>query len=749
MAWSWWWQRRRRRRPWTRRKWRRLRTRRLRRPLRRRRKRYRVRRRRRWGRRRGRRTYLRRRLKKRKRRKKLRLTQWNPSTIRGCTIKGMAPLIICGHTMSGNNFAIRMEDYVTQIRPFGGSFSTTTWSLKVLWDEHTRFHNTWSYPNTQLDLARFKGVNFYFYRDKDTDFIVTYSSVPPFKIDKYSSAMLHPGMLMQRKKKILIPSFTTRPRGRKKVKVHIKPPVLFEDKWYTQQDLCDVNLLSLAVSAASFRHPFCPPQTDNICITFQVLKDKYYTQMSVTPTTELQEKDEEIIDHLYSTAEYYQTVHTQGIINKTQRIAKYATSNNTLGNLTDVTQYLEQPTSTNFTQTLSTGNNSIYGFPSYNPQKDKLKKILDWFWKQESNKDNVVTGSYQQPTNKYVSYHLGKYSPIFLSSYRTNLQFKTAYTDVTYNPLNDKGKGNQIWVQYVTKPNTVFNEKQCKCHIVDIPLWAAFHGYIDFVQSELGIQEEILNIAIIVVICPYTKPKLVHDPPNENQGFVFYDTQFGDGKMPEGSGLVPIYYQNRWYPRIKFQSQVVHDFILTGPFSYKDDLKSTVLTVEYKFKFLWGGNMIPEQVIRNPCKTEGHDLPHTSRLHRDLQVVDPHTVGPQWALHTWDWRRGLFGTEAIKRVSEQQVHDELYYPLSKKPRFFPPISGLQEQERDYSSQEEKDQSSTEEETDPKKKDQIQQRRLHLQFQEQQRLGKQLRLIFRELQKTQAGLHINPMLSNRL
>lgn len=134
-------------------------------------------------------------------------------------------------------------------------------------------------------------------------------------------------------------------------------------------------------------------------------------------------------------------------------------------------------------------------------------------------------------------------------------------------------------------------------------MWAAFHGYIDFVQSELGIQEEILNIAIIVVICPYTKPKLFHEA-NPKQGFVFYETQFGDGKMPEGTGLVPIYYQNRWYPRIKFQSQVVHDFVLTGPFSYKDDLKSTVLTVEYKFKFLWGGNMIPEQVIRNPCKTE-------------------------------------------------------------------------------------------------------------------------------------------------
>lgn len=34
--------------------------------------------------------------------------------------------------------------------------------------------------------------------------------------------------------------------------------------------------MSLAVSAASFSHPFSQPSSNNICTTFQVLKDNYY-----------------------------------------------------------------------------------------------------------------------------------------------------------------------------------------------------------------------------------------------------------------------------------------------------------------------------------------------------------------------------------------------------------------------------------------------------------------------------------------
>ena len=171
--------------------------------------------------------------------------------------------------------------------------------------------NKWSYPNTQLDLARYKGATFWFYRDLKTDYIVTWSRNPPFKLNKYTSSMLHPGMMMQRKKKLIVPSYQTRPRGKKRYRVRIRPPNMFEDKWYTQEDLCPVNLVSLAVSAASLTHPFCPPLTNNPCITFQVLKDIYYKCIGIS--TDYNTEYEELETKLYQDNCTYSVVWVGGV----------------------------------------------------------------------------------------------------------------------------------------------------------------------------------------------------------------------------------------------------------------------------------------------------------------------------------------------------------------------------------------------------------------------------------------------------
>nr|UGV43273.1 MAG: ORF1 [Torque teno virus] len=740
MAWRWWWRRRPQRR-WTRRRWRRLRTRRPRRPVRRRRRRPRVRRRR-WGRRRGRRTYYRRRYKKRRRkRRKLTLKMWNPSMIRACSIRGMIALVICGHTQAGRNYAIHSDDYKPQLQSFGGSFSTTTWSLKVLYDEHQRFHNRWSYPNTQLDLARYKGVRFWFYRDPKVDYIVTYTTTPPFKLNKYSSSMIHPGMLMQQKKKILVPSYQTRPKGKDKVSIFIKPPTLFEDKWYTQQDLCPVNLVSLAVSAASFLHPFCPPEADNPCITFQVLKDFYYTQMSVTPqgTTQPPTEDVEIFSkYLYKNANFWQSLHAPAQVNLTQKPA--INNQNPITTLAGLQNYLTGEGTGKF----KTGNNSIYGQPNYSPDNTILTKLREWYFQQETT-DNTIHGQYGKPTYNSVDYHLGKYSPIFLSPYRTNTQFPTAYTDVTYNPNTDKGLGNKVWIQSVTKKTTDL-DSSCRCLVEDLPLWAVANGYAEFCESELT--SEVYGIYLVVVICPYTEPKMFNDK-KPKMGYVFYDTYFGDGKMPSGTGLVPFWYQSRWYPRLKFQLQVLHDLYVTGPFSYKDDLKSFSVNAKYKFKFLWGGNMIPEQVIKNPCKNEQSAFTYTGRQPRDLQVADPITMGPEWVFHTWDWRHGLFGKSALDRVSKKPTDDEYYYPVPKKPRLFPPTED-QEQERGSDFTREELQILSEKPPSPEKEvqEEDQQRLLERGVFQQFRIRQQLQHLLVQVLKTQAGLHLNPLLLNQ-
>nr|UGV43392.1 MAG: ORF1 [Torque teno virus] len=651
---SWWgWRRRWWRGP--RRRWRRRRARRprrvprgrYRRPARRYRTR-RVRRRRAggWrGRRRYSRRYTRRRTVRRKK-KKLTLKVWQPQNIRKCKIRGLLPLLICGHTRSAFNYAIHSDDKTPQQESFGGGLSTVSFSLQVLFDQNQRGLNRWSASNDQLDLARYMGCTFWFYRDKKTDFIVQYDVSAPFKLDKNSSPSYHPFMLMKAKHKVLVPSFDTRPKGREKVKIRIKPPTMFIDKWYTQEDLCPVILVSLAVSAASFTHPFCSPQTANPCITFQVLKEFYAKNPDNTDNKQA----------------------------------------------TEFNSWVEN--------TFKTGKLVKYNFPQYNPSIDKLNKLREYYFQWETKTHGVaVPPTWTTPTSNRYEYHVGMFSPIFLTPFRSaGLDFPRAYQDVSYNPLTDKGVGNKMWFQYNTKIDTQFDARSCKCVLEDMPLYCMAYGYADFLEQEIGEYQDLEANGYVCVISPYTKPPMFNKH-NPEQGYVFYDSQWGNGKWIDGTGFVPVYWLTRWRVELLFQKKVLSDLAMSGPFSYPDELKNTVLT------------------------------------------------GPRFVFHSWDWRRGFLSDRALKRMFEKPLDFEGFAATPKRPRIFPPTEGQlareqKEQEEGSYSQEESSLTSLEEVPEET------QLRVHLrkQLREQRSIRQQLRTMFHQLVKTQAGLHLNPLLS---
>ncbi len=101
---------------------------------------------------------------------------------------------------------------------------------------------------------------------------------------------------------------TRTPKGRAKVKIHIEPPKMFVDKWYSQEDLCTVNLVTFVVSLASFSHPFCPPLTNNPCVTFQVLNNFYNSVIGSSINLADTTVDTVFNNFLYSKAAFYQQV---------------------------------------------------------------------------------------------------------------------------------------------------------------------------------------------------------------------------------------------------------------------------------------------------------------------------------------------------------------------------------------------------------------------------------------------------------
>ncbi len=653
-------------------------------------------------------------------------------------------MVICGHGMSANNYAIRSDDTESMKFSFGGGFSTTTFTLKVLYDQHLRGMNKWSTSNDILDLARYLGCDFYFYRDKHTDYIVQYDTAAPFTIDKDSSPNYHPGVLIKARKKVLVPSYDTHPKGRAKVKIHIEPPKMFVDKWYAQHDLCDVELVSFVVSLASFQHPFCRPQTDNPCVTFQVLQN-FYNSVIGNSVNISDDKYESIFrDYLYKYGSFYQQVLVPSYIKKITHNPDGSTGGE-ISTLTTYNNWVSGVGPDKFTP----GNTSVhYNFCTYNPKYDPLKALRSYYFHWET-VQSVATSHFNaqhvpitstRPTKDFWEYRIGMFSPIFLSPYRTSPieNWPMAYRDISYNPLNDKAVGNKLWLQSIVKPDTQFSIPSCTYVLEDKPLWAMCFGYRDFIKSVKEKQDPDFE-NIVCVICPYTIPPL-YDEKHPLTGYVFYDSNFGNGKWLDGSGLVPVEMQSRWRPYLAFQTKVMTDIAMSGPFSYPDELKNTTINAKYKFRFKWGGNMIYQQTIKNPC-TDGQD-PHSYRHPRDVQVTDPITVGPRYAFHQWDWRRGWLGDKALKRMLQKPLDFEFYPIAPKRPRLFPPTEAEGEEKQEESSTSEEESILISQEETPTQLLRVQ---LRKQLRDQRELRVQLKHLFHQVLKTQAGVHLNPLL----
>nr|UGV45297.1 MAG: ORF1 [Torque teno virus] len=755
MAWGWW---KRRRRGWWRRLWTRRRRAARRRPrwTARRPRRRRVRRRRRWRRGRRRRKFFRRRrrLRRKRRKPKIVIKEWQPDTVRRCRIIGYIPLIISGQGTFATNFSSHLEDRISK-GPFGGGHSTMRFSLFVLYQEHLRHMNFWTRSNDELELTRYLGATITVYRHPDQDFLIVYNRKSPLGGNIYTAPSLHPGNAMLAKHKIIVPSLETRKRGRKKIKIRIAPPTLFVDKWYFQKDICDLTLFNLNAVAVDLRFPFCSPQTDNTCVTFQVLQSVYNEYLSITAFDGTSKSDldtprkkiEEFLNKAFpGTREHsvnaLNTFRTEGCMSH-PKIYKFKPDN---------------PESQSDTQKYFATKDALWGDAIYiysdNTGNTTASQNLQTVIKRLAH--NPINYYQKMLDEKFPNTWLGNpahthltgiFSPPYLSQGRISPEIPGLYTEIIYNPYTDKGKGNRIWVDYCTKPDNIYKEGQSKCLLQDMPLWTLVFGYQDWVKKELN-NWVVAAQTRVLIVSPYTVPKLYHDN-NPDYGFVPFSYKFGEGRMPDGSSYVPIQFRGKWYPTMLHQQQVFEDIARSGPFAPKQNKPSIQLVAKYKFDFNWGGNPISTQVVRDPCTQSTFEIPGGGVLPRRIQVINPKVLGPSYSFKSFDIRRGLFSTQSIKRVSEQYETSEFLFSGPKRPKidlpkYEPPEEGsgsVQRQERPWSTDtEETEAEAQEEEETVSVREQLQ-----LQFQEQLRIRQGIKHLFEQLVRTQQGVHVNPSL----
>nr|UHK04330.1 MAG: ORF1 [Torque teno midi virus] len=218
----------------------------------------------------------RRRKKVRRKQKRINLKQWNPDCIRKCSIRGYAVNCLGAH---GKQFCCYTDDrfdWVPATAPGGGGFGCESYSLSYLYKELKRGNNRWSTSNIGLELVRYTGCSFTFYRHKHQDFIISYSLSYPMDLEKYTYAMCHPYAQLKSKHKKIIPSWDTKPYGRRKVKVKIKPTKLMSTKWFFQEEFSPKPLLLLRTAVLSLNYSYLGCCNTNELTSFFALNLDFY-----------------------------------------------------------------------------------------------------------------------------------------------------------------------------------------------------------------------------------------------------------------------------------------------------------------------------------------------------------------------------------------------------------------------------------------------------------------------------------------
>nr|USL90627.1 MAG: ORF1 [Torque teno virus] len=730
----WWWGRwrrrrwgRRRRRPW------RLRRRRSRRSFRRRgRGRYvsrRGRRRKFWRRRRR----GRRRGRRRKHKQTLVIRQWQPDVVKHCKITGWMPLIICGSGSTQMNFITHMDDTPPMGYTYGGNFTNLTFSLEGIYEQFLYHRNRWSRSNHDLDLARYRGTTLKLYRHATVDYIVSYNRTGPFEISDMTYLSTHPAMMLLQKHRIVVPSFLTKPKGRRSIKIRIKPPKLMLNKWYFTKDICSMGLFQLQATACTLHNPWLRDTTKSPVIGFRVLKNSIYTDLSNLP-----EKDgtrQAIRKHLHPTSLTGSPPNAKGweySYTKLMAPTYYeANRNSTYNWLNYQTNY--ETTFKKFSE----------------KQTEKLKLIQNEYMYHYPG-----TQTFDIISKNTLSHDYGIYSPYWLTPTRISLDWATPWTYVRYNPLSDKGLGNCIYAQWCSESSNAVDQRKSKCILRDLPLWCMCYGYIDWIVKSTGVSSAVTDMRVMIR-CPYTEPALVG--ASQETGYCVVSDTFCNGDMPFLAPYIPINWWVKWYPNIAHQKEVLEAIVDCGPFVPRDQSSpSWEITIGYKMDWLWGGSPLPSQAIDDPCQKPTHELPDPDRHPRMLQVSDPTQLGPKTVFHKWDWRRGMLSKRSIKRVQENSSDDEYVTgPISRKRnKFDTRARGLQSPEKEsytllQALQDSGEETISSQEQAPQEEEGQKEallEQLQLQKHHQRVLKRGLKLLLGDVLRLRRGVHWDPLLS---
>nr|UGV34119.1 MAG: ORF1 [TTV-like mini virus] len=566
---------------------------------------------------------------------KITVKQWQPKKINNCNIKGNLCMFTCGRGRINHNFILTQESYVPTSEPGGGSWSILQMSLRVLFDEYIAGRNWWTKSNTALPLAKYRGCKLKFYRSELTDYIVTINRCPPFEVTLDSYLSTQPSRHLMNHNSFIVTKLGRGPNKKTYVKKKVPPPSLFYNKWFFAQDIYNVPLLMLTISATSLDQMYAPDDQISTNITLYSLN-----------TIALQHANWEKLPYktkVAGTQDIYLFTYKNGHNPNQLTWEDIVILCNTKQYTDGTPQKPSKPT-----DLITEKNKTSWGNP---------------FTHKNQHKDSIIyygTLPNQMPNNKEANL----------------LPITSLYTECRYNPFKDKGKGNKVYLVPTNDGNPSFFTLPTNQNLIieNLPLWLIFWAWPEWILKSRPIANLNEDYQILVQ-SKYIYPQL--------PVYLFLDkyfmepTQFTE-ELTETD-------KAHWHPKFSMQTEQLELIARTGPAAPKiNHTKQIEAHFLYNFSFKWGGCPAPMETITDPADQE--KFPTPSNHLQGPQIQNPGTE-KQYYLYTFDEFGSTITKQAAKRLAKNLTLETYFTDYGAKD-----IPIKTQEKEDSSSEEEKTQT---------------------------------------------------------
>nr|UHK04249.1 MAG: ORF1 [Torque teno midi virus] len=282
-------------------------------------------------------------------------------------------------------------------------------------------------------------------------------------------------------------------------------------------------------------------------------------------------------------------------------------------------------------------------------------------------KKGATTTTEFELKNNHVGYENGWFSKQLMQAdsvqFQNNAQLYEPIKQVRYNPKQDTGKNNSVWLASISANRF---DKPSTDHILiarEQPLWLILFGFTDFI-IQIKHTKETEKIYYLMIQTDFFEPKFVDQYIPRT--YLILDNTFVNGQGPYGSQITE-HMRLNWYPTIQHQQQSMAAIVQSGPYTYKNNPTQNNWELHYKYYFFlkWGGSQDNSEQVNDPSKHTEWVAP--DNFSRSIQVSDPKTQIPETILHTWDYRRDFITKTALKRMYDHLEPDTLIPTDSECP----------------------------------------------------------------------------------